>query len=474
MNFDEYRSFDALGLAGLIRKREVSRAEVMQAALSRLQAVNPTINAVPYLHQPALAPDAPVIGADGPFAGVPYCIKDLHAPVRDMPLTHGSRLFAGQVFDFDAETVARLRRAGFVIIGRTNSPEFGMNVTTEPALHGPTRNPWNLAHGAGGSSGGAGAAVASGILPATHATDSGGSIRIPASCNGLFGLKPTRALLPYGPHRGDAAHGISHEHAVTRSVRDCAAILDATAGPDVGAPYFTQRPAERFLDGITRAPGPLRIAYTLQDFSGQPVHAECRAAVEAAAQLLAGLGHHVEAATPAFDYDALFQAVMTVMMTGLASNVDAREQQLGRPARADELERVTHAAVARGRGVSGTRYVAQFPRINREVRRIGQFFEQVDMLLTPTMAAPPPRLGTLSTDTDDLDAFIRASFGLAPFTTPFNATGQPAASLPLHWSADGLPVGVQLVGRFGADAQLLALAAQIEQAAPWFDRVPTL
>ena len=204
------------------------------------------------------------------------------------------------------------------------------------------------------------------------------------------------------------------------------------------------------------------------------MHAECRAAVEAAAQLLAGLGHHVEAATPAFDYDALFQAVMTVMMTGLASNVDAREQQLGRPARADELERVTHAAVARGRGVSGTRYVAQFPRINREVRRIGQFFEQVDMLLTPTMAAPPPRLGTLSTDTDDLDAFIRASFGLAPFTTPFNATGQPAASLPLHWSADGLPVGVQLVGRFGADAQLLALDAQIEQAAPWFDRVPTL
>ncbi|MCZ4316025.1 amidase [Comamonadaceae bacterium G21597-S1] len=474
MTFDEYRSFDALGLAELIRKREVSRADVMQAALARLQAVNPTINAVPYLHQPALAPDAPVIGADGPFAGVPYCIKDLHAPVRDMPLTHGSRLFAGQVFDFDAETVARLRRAGFVIIGRTNSPEFGMNVTTEPTLHGPTRNPWNLAHGAGGSSGGAGAAVASGILPATHATDSGGSIRIPASCNGLLGLKPTRALLPYGPHRGDAAHGISHEHAVTRSVRDCAAILDATAGPDVGAPYVTQRPAERFLDCITRAPGPLRIAYTLQDFSGKPVHAECRAAVEAAAQLLAGLGHHVEAATPAFDYDALFQAVMTIMMTGLAASVDAREQQLGRPARADDLERVTHAAVARGRGVSGTQYVAQFPRINREVRRIGQFFEQVDMLLTPTMAAPPPRLGTLSTDTDDLDAFIRASFGLAPFTTPFNATGQPAASLPLHWSADGLPVGVQLVGRFGADAQLLALAAQIEQAAPWFDRVPTL
>lgn len=474
MNFDEYRSHDALGLAALIRKREVSRAEVMQAALARLEAVNPTINAVTYLHPPALASDTPQPGADGPFAGVPYCIKDLHAPVQGMPLAHGSRLFAGQVFDFDAETVARLRRAGFVIIGRTNTPEFGMNVTTEPALHGPTRNPWNLAHSAGGSSGGAGAAVASGILPATHATDSGGSIRIPASCNGLFGLKPTRALLPYGPHRGDAAHGISHEHAVTRSVRDCAAILDATAGPDVGAPYFTQRPSALFQDSITRTPGPLRIAYTVRDFSGQAVHAECRAAVEAAAQLLSSLGHQVEAAAPAFDYNALFQAVMTIMLTGLAANVGARELQLGRAARPDELEQVTHLAVARGRSTSGVQYASQFPLINREVRRIGQFFTEFDMLLTPTMAAPPPRLGSLRTDTDDLDAFIRSSFGLAPFTTPFNATGQPAASVPLHWSADGLPVGVQLVARFGADAQLLALAAQIERASPWFDRVPAL
>jgi Asp-tRNA(Asn)/Glu-tRNA(Gln) amidotransferase A subunit family amidase len=212
----------------------------------------------------------------------------------------------------------------------------------------------------------------------------------------------------------------------------------------------------------------------VQDFNGQPVHADCRAAVEAAAQLLASLGHHVEAGTPEFDYNALFHAVMTIMMTGLAANVGAREQQLGRAARADELERVTHAAVARGRTVSGVQYAAQFPLINREVRRIGQFFEQVDILLTPAMAAPPPRLGTLGTDTDDLDDFIRRSFGLAPFTTPFNATGQPAASVPLHWSADGLPIGVQLVGRFGADAPLLQLAAQLEQAKPWFDRVPML
>ena len=474
MQFDDYRAHDALGLAALIRSGAVSRQEVMACAMARLEAVNPRINAVTYLDAAAIQANAPITGADGPFAGVPYFIKDLHAPVKGMPLTHGSRLFADNVFDFDAELVARLRRAGFVIAGRTNAPEFGMNVSTEPAFKGPTRNPWNLEHSAGGSSGGAAAAVASGILPATHATDSGGSIRIPASCNGLIGLKPTRALLPYGPHRGDAAHGISHEHAVTRSVRDCAASLDATAGPDVGAPYFTPRPAVSYLDSIARPPTALRIAFTTHDFAGKEVHEECRTAVERTAMLLVGLGHTVEHRAPEFDHAALLDAVMTIMLTGLAANVAAREQQLGRKARADELEPVTHAAIAHGQSITGMRYAAQFARINREVRRIGQFFETVDLLLTPTMAAPPPRLGVLRTDGSDLDQFIANTFGLAPFTPSFNATGQPAISLPLHWSADGLPIGVQLVGRFGADAQLLALAAQLEQAQPWFHRVPTL
>lgn len=474
MQFDDYRAHDALGLAALIRSGAVSRQEVMACAMARLEAVNPRINAVTYLDPAAVQANAPVTGADGPFAGVPYFIKDLHAPVKGMPLTHGSRLFADNVFDFDAELVTRLRSAGFVIAGRTNAPEFGMNVSTEPAFKGPTRNPWSLEHSAGGSSGGAAAAVASGILPATHATDSSGSIRIPASCNGLIGLKPTRALLPYGPHRGDAAHGISHEHAVTRSVRDCAAILDATAGPDVGAPYFTARPTLSYLDSITRPPTALRIAFTTHDFAGNAVHDECRTAVEHAAMLLVGLGHTVEHRAPEFDHAALLDAVMTIMLTGLAANVAAREQQLGRLARSEELEPITHAAIAHGRTITGMRYAAQFARINREVRRIGQFFETVDLLLTPTMAAPPPRLGVLRTDGHDLDQFMANTFGLAPFTPSFNATGQPAISLPLFWSADGLPIGVQLVGRFGADAQLLAVAAQLEQAQPWFHRVPAL
>lgn len=474
MTFDEYRSFDALGLAALIRQREVSRQEVLAACVTRLEAVNPTINAVTYLHAPALDAGAHEMGQGGPFAGVPYFIKDLHAPVNGFPLTHGSRLFAGQAFDFDSETVARLRRAGFTILGRTNTPEFGMNVSTEPDMAGPTRNPWSLAHIAGGSSGGAGAAVAAGILPASHATDSGGSIRIPASCNGLVGLKPTRALLAYGPHRGDAAHGISHEHTVTRSVRDCAAILDATAGPDVGAPYFTPRPALSYLESLQHAPGPLRVAFTTRDFEGRPVHAECRAAVEHTAKMLADLGHAVEERAPVFDHATLLDAVLTIMLTGLAANVDMREQQLGRLALADEMEPITRVAVAYGRTISGMVYASQFGRINREVRRIGAFFEQTDILLTPTMSAPPPLLGSLPTHITDLARFTANTYGLAPFTTTFNATGQPAVSLPLHWSAAGLPVGVQLVGRFGADDQLLQVAAQLEQAAPWFGRLPPL
>jgi len=474
MQFDDYRRHDALGLAALIRRGEVSGQEVLEAALARLHAVNPVVNAVTYLHAPALDPAHAPPPEGAPFAGVPYFIKDLHAPVQGMPLTQGCRLFEGQVFDFDAETVARLRRAGFRILGRTNTPEFGMNVSTEPLWRGATRNPWNTEFSAGGSSGGAAAAVASGILPAAHATDSGGSIRIPASCNGLVGLKPTRALLASGPHRGDPAHGISHEHAVTRSVRDCAAILDATAGPDIGAPYFTPRPPEPFLERLARGPGRLRIAVATRTFDDRPVHPECALAVRNTARLLESLGHDIVEDSPRFDYEALLQAMMTVLLTGLAAMVQAREAQLGRPAGPDELEPATRAAVAFGQSVSGMRYASQFAVINREVRRIGQFFTTVDMLLTPTLSAPPPRLGVLSTRTDDLQRFIADTYGLAAFTATFDGTGQPAISLPMHWTPEGLPVGVQLAGRFGADDTLLALAAQLEQAAPWFNRVPSL
>ena len=468
ITFNEYRALDGLGLAQAMRRRDISRAEVLEAALSRLNAVNPRINAVTYLHPPALEQ----AGAEpqGPFAGVPYFIKDLHAPVAGMPLTHGSRLFAGDVHDFDSETVARLRRAGFVILGRTASPEFGMSASTEPALTGPTRNPWNLAHTAGGSSGGASAAVASGILPASHATDSGGSIRIPASCNGLVGLKPTRGLLATGPHRGDASHGLSHEHAVTRSVRDCAAILDATAGPDAGAPYFTARPAEAYLQAMARPPRRLRIAFTTTTFAGLPVAPECRAAVEATVRLLQGMGHELDEGMPVFDTAALGDATVTLLLAGLAALVQARETQLGRRAREDELEAVIRAAITIGNQVSGVHYASRFAVINREVRRIARFFESVDVLVTPTLAKPPVLLGAISTQTQTLDEFQAAMTAFCPFSGVFNATGQPAITLPLYWTQEGLPVGVQFVGRFGEDTLLLQLAAQMELAAPWFGR----
>lgn len=468
ISFNDYRAFDALGLATAIRKGDLSRREVLDAALARVAEANPRVNAISYLHTDGA--DTAQADPGAPFAGVPYFIKDLHAPVAGIPLRHGSRLFESNVHDFDSETVARLRRAGFLILGRTASPEFGMGASTEAALTGPTRNPWSLEHTAGGSSGGAGAAVASGMLPASHATDSGGSIRIPASCNGLVGLKPTRGLIPTGPHRGDASHGLSHEHAVTRSVRDCAAILDVTAGPDLGAPYFTARPAESYLQALQNKTEKLRIAFTTSSFTGQPVDPECRLAVENTVRLLQQLGHTVEEATPVFDAVALSAACGTLLVTGLAANVIAREAQLGRGARDDELESVTRAAIALGRQTTGTQYAASFAAINREVRRIGQFFGAVDVFVTPTLATPPVKLGTLSMQTLTLAQFQEAMAAFCPFTGAFNATGQPAMSLPLHWSAAGLPIGVQLVGRFGQDTQLLQLAAQLEQAAPWFGR----
>lgn len=480
LSFDDYRRFDATGLAAAIHKGDISRLEVLDAALQRLADVNPQVNAVTHLNEAAVALARALANtrrpadAAAPLAGVPYFIKDLHAPVAGMPLTHGSRLFAGDTHDFDSETVARLRRAGLMILGRTASPEFGMSASTEPALTGPTRNPWQLNHSAGGSSGGAAAAVAAGIVPASHATDSGGSIRIPAACNGLVGLKPTRGLLPSGPHRGEASHGLSHEHALTRSVRDCAALLQATAGPDVGAPYFTAPPATSYTQALLTPPRRLRVAYTTASFAGRRADLECRAAVEHTARLLHDLGHEVEEAAPRFDAGALSAACGTLLLTGLAANVAAREAQLGRPAHEDELEPVTRAAIERGRQVTGVMYASRFAVINREVRQIARFFTDVDVLLTPTLAQPPATLGTLSTQTLSLDDFQQAMAAYCPFTGAFNATGQPAISLPLFWSAHGLPIGVQLVGRFAHDTLLLQLAAQLEAATPWFHRTAPL
>lgn len=471
----EWESHDMTGLAGLVARGEVSPRELVETAIGRIEALNPALNAViRKAYDEAL--DELDRRTDKPeYLGIPYLIKDLHTPVRGLALTNGSRLFRDMPAPaFDSTMVARLRAAGFAILGRTNSPELGLSASTEPHAFGPTRNPWNREHIAGGSSGGAGAAVASGMLPAAHATDSGGSIRIPAACNGLVGLKPTRGLNPFGPHRGDAAHGISHENAVSRTVRDTAAILDVTAGPDVGAPYFSPPPEGGFVAAIRRPPRRLRIGFWPMTFESKAVDAECADTVRAAGALLEELGHAVEEAKPDFDWKLLVHSTFGVLMNGLGPMLAMVERQIGRPIRDGDLEPQTQAVLARARKASLETYLVDLMRMQLEVRRMAAFFEKFDVLVTPTMAAPPPKLGCLPTDDDDVDGFLDKLLGLAPFAVPFNASGQPAINLPLGWSRGGLPIGVQFVGRYGQDATLLQLAAQIEEARPWAHRRPNV
>jgi Asp-tRNA(Asn)/Glu-tRNA(Gln) amidotransferase A subunit family amidase len=462
MKFPEYESYDALGLAALVKKRDVTPLEILDAMIERVEARNPQVNAVVIeafdQARAAIAAGLP----DGPFSGVPYFIKDLHAPVAGLPLSHASRLWQGNVFDFDSETVARLRRAGFVIAGRTNAPELGMNVSTEPALYGAAHNPWSLAHSTGGSSGGAGAAVASGMLPAAHATDSLGSIRVPASCCGLVGLKPTRGRNPVGPHRGDATQGLSHEHCVSRTVRDCAAILDATAGPDEGAPWFTAPPAETFLSQVGRDPGQLRVGLVTEAWNGAAVDPDCKAAVERAGKLCEARGHRIVPVDLSHDGQGLIDACNLILFSGLGGLIAQREAELGRKARRDELEPLTWAAADGYRGTLAMEMHGALARINRWVRQTARAWRGVDVVITPVLAQPPVKLGTLRTDTDDLAGTLKAVFSYCAFTPLFSASGQPAMSLPLAKSRDGLPIGVQCVARFGEDAVLFRLAAQLE------------
>ncbi len=467
---DEWARCDALDLAALVARGAVSPREMAETAIARIEALNPVVNAVTHkVYDQALA-ELEAVPADAPFRGVPYLLKDLHAPARGMPLTSGSRLFAGDVGSVDSTLVARLRRAGFVLLGRSNSPEFGLNVSTEPGAFGATRNPWDLGRSAGGSSGGAAAAVAAGMLPAAHATDSGGSIRIPAACCGLVGLKPTRGLNPAGPHRAEANNGISHENLVSRTVRDTAAILDVTSGPDTGAPYMATKPAQGYLAALDQPQRPLRIAMLATGWDGTAIDAACAEGVAITARLLAAMGHHVDAARPSFDAVALRNAMFTMLFANMGVATAAYERLRGRQVAPDEIEPLSHAALARGRATDLDAYIAAQGVINAEVRRLAAFFDEWDVLVTSTIAVPPPPLGALSTDTSDIDTYLDRLFAIAPFNVPFNGTGQPAISLPVHHTADGLPIGTQLVGRFGEDATLLRLAARLEEATGWAGR----
>ncbi len=470
--FDDYDQHDAVGLAALIARREISAEEVVEAAIARIEAANPALNAV--IHpmfdegRAALARGLP----EGPLAGVPYLLKDLYMLYAGVPTRNGCGLFADHVADHDSTLTERLKAAGLVILGKTNTPEFGISAGTEPATFGATKNPWNTEHSAGGSSGGAAAAVAAGMVPAAHATDGGGSIRIPASCCGLFGLKPTRARNPMGPDVGEGWSGLAGGHAVTRSVRDSAVLLDATHGPAPGDPYHAPAPARPFRQEAGTDPGRLRIALTTEDPAGGAVDRACVAAAEDAAKLCEDLGHTVEQAAPDYDPTAMRWAMHVIIAGNLHNAISMREQALGRERRADEVERITAIWADEGATLSAGSYARAIQIVHGIGRRFGAFFESHDILLSPTLATPPVPLGTFDMMSEDLSSYNTALFAHIPFTPPFNLSGCPAMSVPLHWTEDGLPVGVQFGAGFGNEAVLFRLAGQLEAARPWRDRRP--
>ena len=470
---DDLTTFDATAQADLVRRREVTPIELVDAAIRRIERLNPRLNALvtPLFDEArALAADPPA----GPFRGVPFLMKDLQATCAGVRHTGGSRLLADFVAPMDTELVTRFRAAGLVIVGTTNTPEFGILPTTEPHLHGATRNPWDPTRSTGGSSGGSAAAVAARMVPMAHANDGGGSIRIPASCCGLFGMKPTRGRNPLGPFVGDIMNGLVVEHAVTRSVRDSAALLDATAGADVGAPYWAPPVARPFIEEVGTPPGRLRIAVVTTAPIGVPIHADCVAAVRDAASLCARLGHHVEDATLPVSGEMVTECFITVWTIGVAWTLDLMARLTGREITPGSVEPLSAALAEAGRQRSGADYLAAIQGLQMISRAVATFMQDWDIVLTPVLAEPPTPLGAFDSPADNpLAGFLRAA-EYVPFTPIVNGTGQPAMSVPLFWNAAGLPVGAHFIGRFGDEATLFRLAAQLEAAQPWAGRIPPI
>jgi amidase len=470
MSFEEYRSYDALGLAKLVNDRDVSPSELLELAIARANAVNPEINCIVEELYDRARREASEGLPQGPFTGVPFLLKDLGMALEGTVTTQGSRFYRDWVADYTSTVVQRYQKAGLLIMGKSASPEFGGTGTTESILFGDTLNPWNLKHSAGGSSGGSAAAVAAGIMPLANATDGGGSIRIPASCCALFGMKTSRGRTPHGPKQ--LSSFLSVIHAVSRSVRDSAALLDATTGPELGQTLIAPAPNGRYLDGVTRAPKALRIGLIKTPVTHSPVHPECAFAAANAAKLCESLGHHVEEAQLPVDPRAFFDAFSVVIgVTGTVARVRAREQQLGRKVTKDDLEPVMWRRYHANSSITGEQLAQARETLESITRQVAQLQERYDILLSPTLATPPAEIGKLSLNQED-GPFEKEAINVSAFTMLYNATGQPAMSVPLHWTPDGLPVGVMFAGRYGDEMTLYQLAGQLEQASPWFDKVP--
>lgn len=470
--YEDFDFMDAIDQADLVRRNKVQPIELVDAAIERIERLNPRLNAVITPTYEQARETARRELPSGPFCGVPFLLKDLGASYAGIRMASGSTFMRDFVPDHDSELVARLKRAGFVILGKTNSPELGIVPTTEPILFGATLNPWNFSRSAGGSSGGSAVAVATGMVPVAHANDGGGSIRIPAACCGIFGLKPTRARNPLGPDLGDMMGGLVVEHAVTRSVRDSAALLDATAGPDVGDPYWAPPPVRPYAQEVEVNPGKLRIAFSTKAPTGAKVHPDCVEAVHDAARLCADLGHEMTESDPDINGQLLVHAFTTVWVSGCASAIDGFAFLTGRNPNREQFEPLTWALYEMGKSTSGSAYLMAQAVLQGIARQVGRFMEKYDAWLTPTLAEPPVPLGTFDAPSDNpMQPFYRA-VDYVPFTPIANATGQPAMSVPLYWNEEGLPVGIHFFGRFGDEGTLFRLAAQLEAARPWANRRP--
>ncbi|MFE7353159.1 amidase [Streptomyces sp. NPDC057543] len=458
-------SWDAVRTAAAVRSGEVDARAVVEDAIARIERLNPEYNAVIHTRFDRALEEVDAGLPDGPLRGVPVLIKDLGTDVAGLPATGGSRLFAEGLAARDSELVARYRRAGMVVLGTTNTPELGLNASTEPALFGPTRNPWSTGHSPGGSSGGSAAAVASGMVPVAHASDGGGSIRIPSAACGLFGLKPSRGRVSPAPRPTTLSGLVSAHHAVTTTVRDSALLLDIAAGPLPGDAYAAPTPADSFAALARREPGRLRIGLVTTLPDGPQVHQESAAAVIAAARLCESLGHEVGEATAAYRPGDVAGASAVLMGSGLVAQIDARLEQLGRPLADDDLEPFTRVLYDSYRALTAADVSRALGRMQEIGWAVGAAFTTYDVLLSPTLARPTPRLGTL--DTARPESIYEHASVYSAFTSVHNVTGMPAMSVPLGRDADGLPLGVQFAADLGGEGLLLSLAAQLEQAAPW-------
>ena len=470
---ERYRSCDAIDLAELVRQGDVLTEDLLEVATRAALQLQPRLNAIAHWQLEAARQDPNLVANQGPLSGIPFLLKDITTHVVDWPMTSGSAVYRDFVSTVNSTIVERYRAAGLVLFGRTTTPEFGYAATTESRLFGPTRNPWDLQLSAGGSSGGAAVAVAAGIVPAAQGGDSGGSLRIPAAFCGLYGLKPTRARTPAGPYHGSFL-GFSSAHVITRSVRDSALFLDVASGPDVGAPYFAERPEVSFLKAAGRRPRRIRIAVQRRAYDDSVVDADCLEALEGAAALCLGLGHEVVDVDFRFDHRKLRSLYFLVWPTLVRLALDQRAAATGRPWHPDDLETYVARLVEGVRDVSALAFAQALEDINAVAREFRLQSDAFDAVLSPTTALVAPRVGVLDPSNPDQDELDMALSRAVAFTQIYNVTGQPAASLPLHWTSRGIPVGVQLATRYGDEALLLQISRQIEEAMPWFHRVPAL